>query len=182
MKCPKCGSEKHPEGAIYCLQCGGVIRPEKLATPEPVRYPHLSNICCWLEGKKRRKGLFGPARQGFGISLSINLEPKKEAAVDGTLRIRIRNNYRNVNLEKEVPVRKEEFRHRRFDLMTVSFDSLSWIHRHPEPEIFVPVDGGGYEVHLQLTANDATIFEGSRNTFFSDREPGTGEPPTRPWT
>jgi hypothetical protein len=139
----------------------------------PPSFPALCDIRCWLEGARLRKGIFGPYHQAFGICFTVMPAPKQAIAVDGNLHLKITEILNKPDLELNVRLRKGDFAVRRFDLMTVSFESLSYTYRHAQPVIPVPANGG-CQLDLTLTADSGEIYKGSRKTYFSDREPGAG--------
>ena len=181
MKCLHCGDDESPKGAQFCLKCG---RPREAAVmegaPGPV-FPGLFDVRSWLEGKKRRNGFFGPYRRPFAICFTVMLAPKQAIAIDGSLRLVLGGIPNQADLDRQLSVRKEDFVIRRFDLLTTSFDSLSYLYRHSEPVIPVPV-GGPCKLELTLTARSGEVYTASQNIFFLDREPGTGLPPPKMWT
>ena len=180
MRCAECGNEEHPKTALFCVKCGQPLGPLPYNIT-PLSFPALHDIRCWLEGAKQRNGFFGPYRRAFGLCFTVMPAPKQAIAVDGNLHLKIAGILNKADLELNVPVRKTDFAVRRFDLMTVSFQSLSYIYRHPQPVIPVPTDGG-CKLALTLTDQDGKVYTGARETFFIDREPGTGPRPQRPWT
>jgi hypothetical protein len=181
MKCPECGNEESSKGVRFCLKCGTPLDPAVMKiTPEPV-FPGLFDVHCWLEGKKRRKGFFGPTRCSFAICFTVMSAPKQAIAINGNLRLAVGGLTNETDLVLHLRVRKEDFAVRRFDLLTTSFNSLSYIYRHPEPVIPVPA-GGGSKLDLKLTAESGEVHSASLTTFFQDREPGTGPPPPNLWT
>jgi hypothetical protein len=181
MKCPECGNEESSKGALFCVKCGRPLDPLAMKiAPGPV-FPGLFDVRSWLEGKKRRKGFFGPYRRAFAICFTVMPAPKQEIAIDGNLRLALGGILNEADLDLHLPVRKEDFAVRRFDLLTTSFNSLSYIYRHPQPVIPVPA-GGGCKLDLKLTAKSGEVYTASQKTFFLDREPGTGPPPHKLWT
>jgi len=181
MKCPECGNEEHPKTAIFCVKCGACIDPSKIKPSEPIKFPCIFDLRCWLEGEKERTSIVGPYRRRFGICFTAMEAPRKPVAVDGTLTMRIKGILNKADLRQEVRIRKEDFAVRRFDLMTVSYASPCYVYRHPRSEIPVPTDGG-CKIELSITADTGETFAIARETDFIDKEPGTGQPPKGPWT
>jgi hypothetical protein len=173
MKCPRCGSEEHPSMAIVCVRCGFTLDPSRVRPIEESgpKFPCLFDVRCWLEANTSWKALLGSDLRGFGICFSVMPAPKREVAVDGSLRIRINSDYRIVDFEQEVRVRSEDFVKRSFELLSLSYRSLSWLHRHAKPEIPVPVPGRPYKLELYLETDAGEIYEAAKETCFNDREP-----------
>lgn len=180
MKCSECGHDQSPKTAIFCLNCGRPLDPAALPVIREPVFPGLFDVRSWLEGAKKRNGFFGRHRRAFGICFSVMLAPKQAVAIDGTLRIVLCGIPDEADLDLQLPVRKEDFAVRRFDLMTTSYNSLSYIYRHPHPLVPVPVDNG-CKLELALTVEGGEIYTASQNIFFLDREPGTGPPPPNLW-
>lgn len=181
MKCPECGNEENPQDALFCLKCGRPLDPRVMnIAPEPF-FPGLFDVRSWLEGKKRRKGFSGPYRRAFAICFTVMPAPKQAMAIDGDLRLALSGIPNQADLGLHLRVRKEDFAVRRFDLLTTSFNTLSYIYRHPQPVIPVPA-GSGCKLDLMLTAESGEVYTASQKIFFLDREPGTGPPPPKLWT
>ena len=119
--------------------------------------------------------------RAFGICFTVMPVPKQSIAVDGLLHLKVFGILNKADLELDVPVRKADFAVRRFDLMTLSFESLSYTYRHSQRVIPVPTDGG-CQIDLKLTADGGEVYKGSLKTFFIDRGPGTGPRVQGPWT
>lgn len=181
MKCLECGNEENPAGALFCVKCGRPLDPRAITTAPESVFPGLFDVRSWLEGKERRKGFFGPYRRAFAICFTVMPAPKQAIAIDGDLRLALGGILHEADLDLHLPVRKEDFAVRRFDLMTTSFNTLSYIYRHPQPVIPVPA-GGGCRLDLKLTAESGEVYTASQKIFFMDREPGTGPPPPNLWT
>jgi hypothetical protein len=181
MRCLECGNEEHPKTALFCVKCGQPLGPLPYKPVMPPAFPALCDIRCWLEGPKQRKGFFGPYCRAFAVCFTVMPAPRQANAVDGNLHLKIVGILNKAGVEFDVPVRKEDFAVRRFDLMTISFESLSYTYRHSQPVIPVPTDGG-CQLDLTLTADGGQVYKASLKTFFIDREPGTGPRVQRPWS
>ena len=180
LRCPECGNEEHPTTAIFCVKCGYLPKPHVLKQSSGPTFPGLFDLQCWLTGEKRRKRLFGPIRRAFALRFTVMPAPKQAIAVDGVLRLKIKGIFNKADVEREVRVRNDDFAVTRFDLLTISFQSLSYTYRDPEPEIPVPTDGG-CKVELTLTTDSGDVYQAERQSFFIDSEPGVGPPPGGPW-
>ena len=181
MRCVECGNENHPKTALFCVRCGKPLSSAAKIRTTETTFPGLFDLRCWLEVKEQRKGFFGPYCRAFGICFTVMSAPKQAIAVDGKLHLMVAGILNKAHLELDVPVRKEEFAVRRFDLMTTSFESSSYVYRHAQPVIPVPTDGG-CKVDLTLIAGSGEVYKGSRKTFFTDHEPDTGPRLQKPWT
>jgi hypothetical protein len=181
MRCVGCGNEEHPKTALFCVKCGQPLGPLPYKPVTQPVFPALCDIHCWLEGTRQRNGFLGPHCRAFAICFTVMPAPKQAIVVDGNLHLKIVGILNKADLELEVRARKEDFAVRRFDLMTVSFQSLSYTYRHSQSVIPVPTDGG-CKLDLALIADRGEVYKGSLVTFFIDREPGMGPRVQRPWT
>ena len=174
-------NEEHPTTALFCVKCGSSLGSLSQTAVSGPTFPGIFDVRCWLEGRKKRAGFFGPYRRAFAIAFTVMPAPKQAIVVDANLHLKVSGILNKSDLELDVPVRKEDFSVRRFDLMTVSYQSPTYIYRHSEPAIAVPTDGG-CQLDLTLATDGGQIFHASQRTFFRDREPGIGPRTQRPWT
>jgi hypothetical protein len=67
---------------------------------------------------------------------------KPAISLDGNLHLKVIGIPNKADLEVDLRMHKEEFVTRRFDLMTISFESLSYIYWHPRRVVPVLTDRG----------------------------------------
>jgi hypothetical protein len=174
MECPVCGNQDHPPGAHFCLRCGAKLDALPPSTREEPAFPGLFDLRCWREGRERRQ------HQGFGLCFSVRPAPRTELAVSGQLEIDIHDQSTGATLSHvEVPVREVDFARWRLPLLTIAYEALCWVYRHPLPILPVSV-GDGHTITLRLLAEDGAQLAATMVTRFTDPAPQPAPPPRLP--